>query len=123
MVPLGTMASEALPGPGPPVGFVQFTTSVMAQNAMKALDGQTLGGSVLKAKMALRDKDKGVDCKPSANLYICNLPPGGCPVETFFVIRPKSVAAREARYKFTPPIQQLNRAEYWPNRWHFGICV
>eukprot|EP00668_Euglena_longa_P026329 GGOE01032952.1.p1 GENE.GGOE01032952.1~~GGOE01032952.1.p1 ORF type:complete len:571 (+),score=153.86 GGOE01032952.1:41-1714(+) len=58
----------------PPVGFVQYTSAVAAQHAVNILDGRVFGGATLKAKMALRDKDKGVDSKPSANLYICNLP-------------------------------------------------
>eukprot|EP00667_Euglena_gracilis_P000990 EG_transcript_992 len=58
----------------PPVGFVQYTAPGAAQRAVATLDGRVFGGATLKAKMALRDKDKGVDSKPSANLYICNLP-------------------------------------------------
>eukprot|EP00667_Euglena_gracilis_P001107 EG_transcript_1107 len=60
----------------PPVGFVQYTSPATAQAAVARLDGLVFRGAALKAKMALRDKDKGVNSKPSANLYVCNLPAG-----------------------------------------------
>jgi RNA recognition motif-containing protein len=57
-----------------PVGFVQFTTQEMAANAIKTMDGRNVEGSSLSVRLANRDKDKGINNKPSSNLYVANLP-------------------------------------------------
>lgn len=57
-----------------PVGFVQFTTPEMATNAIKTMDGKNIDGSMLSVRLANRDKDKGINNKPSSNLYVANLP-------------------------------------------------
>eukprot|EP00667_Euglena_gracilis_P001574 EG_transcript_1574 len=57
-----------------PVGFVQYTRADMAQAAIKTLDGKQVDGSKLSVRLANRDKDKGIDNKPSSNLYVANLP-------------------------------------------------
>eukprot|EP00668_Euglena_longa_P010277 GGOE01012459.1.p1 GENE.GGOE01012459.1~~GGOE01012459.1.p1 ORF type:complete len:487 (-),score=82.03 GGOE01012459.1:2823-4145(-) len=57
-----------------PVGFVQYTRADMAQAAIKTLDGRQVDGSKLSVRLANRDKDKGIDNKPSSNLYVANLP-------------------------------------------------
>eukprot|EP00667_Euglena_gracilis_P001507 EG_transcript_1507 len=60
--------------PMPTIGFAQYTTSEMAQRALKEMNGLVFHGRQLKVRMAHRDKDKGIANKPSANLYISNLP-------------------------------------------------
>ena len=47
----------------------------MAAKAVENLNGKVLQGSLLKSRLAVHDKDKGFSSKPSANLYVCNLPP------------------------------------------------
>eukprot|EP00668_Euglena_longa_P023721 GGOE01029636.1.p1 GENE.GGOE01029636.1~~GGOE01029636.1.p1 ORF type:complete len:540 (+),score=143.91 GGOE01029636.1:224-1621(+) len=60
--------------PMPTIGFAQYTTSEMAQKALKEMNGLVFHGRQLKVRMAHRDKDKGIANKPSANLYVSNLP-------------------------------------------------
>lgn len=57
-----------------PVGFVQFTVAEMAQAAITAMDGRIFDGAKVSARLANRDKDKGINNKPSSNLYVANLP-------------------------------------------------
>ena len=46
----------------------------MAANAIKTMDGRNVEGSSLSVRLANRDKDKGINNKPSSNLYVANLP-------------------------------------------------
>ena len=46
----------------------------MAECALQKMNGMLYQGRQLKVRMAHRDKDKGVNNKPSANLYVSNLP-------------------------------------------------
>eukprot|EP01004_Peranema_trichophorum_P009985 NODE_873_length_2285_cov_46.009713_g745_i0.p1 GENE.NODE_873_length_2285_cov_46.009713_g745_i0~~NODE_873_length_2285_cov_46.009713_g745_i0.p1 ORF type:complete len:370 (+),score=39.79 NODE_873_length_2285_cov_46.009713_g745_i0:66-1175(+) len=55
-------------------GFIQFTTAVDAQAAVKAMHGVWVDGRWMNVKMANRDKNKGLRNQPSNNLYLCNLP-------------------------------------------------
>ena len=48
--------------------------SEMAATALQAMNGMNLQGRQLKVRVAHRDKDKGIANRPSANLYISNLP-------------------------------------------------
>jgi len=57
-----------------PVGLVQYTEPHMAAAAIAHLDGSSLEGYILSVTPARRDKDKGIESKPSANLYVANLP-------------------------------------------------
>jgi hypothetical protein len=58
----------------PPVGFVQFTASDSAARAVAAMDGREVSGVKLCVTLARRDKDKGVQSRPSPSLYVANLP-------------------------------------------------
>uniref|UniRef100_A0A7S1JA44 RRM domain-containing protein n=1 Tax=Eutreptiella gymnastica TaxID=73025 RepID=A0A7S1JA44_9EUGL len=60
--------------PMPTIGFAQYTHAEMAEAALQKMNGMLYQGRQLKVRMAHRDKDKGVNNKPSANLYVSNLP-------------------------------------------------
>eukprot|EP00667_Euglena_gracilis_P022421 EG_transcript_24977 len=57
-----------------PMGFVQYTTADAAQAAIAAMHRQPVEGTTIAVRLALRDKDKGISNKPSATLYVANLP-------------------------------------------------
>jgi len=57
-----------------PVGFVQFTTQESARTAISVMDRQPIGDTVITVRLARRDKDKGINNKPSTTLYVANLP-------------------------------------------------
>eukprot|EP00667_Euglena_gracilis_P018651 EG_transcript_19829 len=59
----------------PPVGFVQFSTSEMAQHAIAQMDGQEVAGCRVSVRLAHRDKDKGIRAKPCTRLFVANLSP------------------------------------------------
>ena len=63
------------PGKSPKgVGFVQYTTPEMAMSAVIQTNNTYLGKSKITVRLAHRDKNKGVQNRPSTNIFVCNLP-------------------------------------------------